>query len=195
MSKRLLIILALGTLIVLGGAGILIIYYFLDTPVDVFMRGQKPYYMQIPIGLFFGYISAKAAWAIVNQPFLKDVKDFFRNIFHPLNLNKLEILLISVCAGIGEEIFFRGAIQPMLGVWVTAMLFVFLHGYITPFNLPLTVYGIYMTVVIGVMGLMFINLGIITAISAHIMIDFLLMTRLAGKNGKETDIADDATSP
>ena len=180
-------ILAVGTLVGFGGAGILIILYFLDIPIKIFLAGAKPFYVQIPVGLTFGYISAKAAWAIVEQPFLKDVKALFSGIFSRLKLNTVEIFFISACAGIGEETLFRGAIQPMLGVWTTAMLFVFLHGYISPFNLPLSVYGIYMTVVIGVVGLMALHLGIITAISAHFVIDYVLLVRLSKDEGEETD--------
>ncbi len=186
-------LLASGTLIGFGGGGILIIHYFLNIPVKVFLAGSKPFYVQISLGLIFGYISAKAAWAIVDQPYLKDVRNLFKNIFRPLGLTKWEITFISVCAGIGEEIFFRGAVQPMLGVWATAMLFVFLHGYINPFNLPLSVYGIYMTVVIGVVGLMALHMGIITAISAHFVIDLVLLIRLTEGETEGADITDDST--
>lgn len=36
-------------------------------------------------------------------------------------------LLISVVVAIGEEVFFRGALQPVLGVWVTSLFFAALH--------------------------------------------------------------------
>lgn len=36
-------------------------------------------------------------------------------------------LILSVIVAIGEEIFFRGALQPILGIWVTSIFFVLLH--------------------------------------------------------------------
>ena len=41
--------------------------------------------------------------------------------------NPLIALIIAFSAGIGEEILFRGAIQPRLGIWVTAFLFAIAH--------------------------------------------------------------------
>ncbi|MBK7566807.1 MAG: CPBP family intramembrane metalloprotease [Bacteroidetes bacterium] len=35
------------------------------------------------------------------------------------------MLFLSFCAGVGEELLFRGAIQPWLGIWLTALLFIF----------------------------------------------------------------------
>jgi len=38
------------------------------------------------------------------------------------------IALLAVSSAVGEEIFFRGALQPLLGFWITAGLFGLLHG-------------------------------------------------------------------
>ncbi len=194
LSKRTLMILALGTLIGFGAAGFIIAYFVHDVSIKKLLAGYSPLYWQLIIGLVFGIISAKAAWSIVELPFLKDIKGLFSNIFQPLKLNKSEIVFISLCAGIGEELFFRGGIQPMLGVWTTAVLFVLLHGYINPFNLPMTVYGLYMTMVIGVMGLMTIHLGIVTSITAHFVIDLILMIKLTEGNNEEMTNPEDAIS-
>lgn len=40
------------------------------------------------------------------------------------------VLIVSASAGIFEELFFRGVLQPILGLWPTAVLFVLLHGYV-----------------------------------------------------------------
>lgn len=41
--------------------------------------------------------------------------------------NPLIAVILAFSAGIGEEILFRGAIQPRLGLWVTALLFAVAH--------------------------------------------------------------------
>jgi membrane protease YdiL (CAAX protease family) len=42
-------------------------------------------------------------------------------------LSTAHVVLLGASAGIGEEITMRGALQPRLGVWVTALLFASLH--------------------------------------------------------------------
>lgn len=78
-------------------------------------------------------------------------------------------LLLAVAAGIGEEILFRGALQPVLGIWVTSLLFAIVH----------TQYGLSVaTVLIFVVGYI---LGIIrrqhnttVAILIHASYNFVL---------------------
>lgn len=38
------------------------------------------------------------------------------------------IAVIAVTSAVGEELLFRGALQPLLGLWLTALVFGFLHG-------------------------------------------------------------------
>lgn len=178
-GKKTILILALGTIVVFGGLGIILIPFIRDIDLPVFLTGIKAIWIQIGIGLAFGLVSAKAGWQIVELPKLHKTKIFFADIIQPLKLNVLEILFISFCAGVGEELFFRGVVQPLLGVWATSFLFVLLHGYLNPFNIPLTFYGIFMVLVIGVMGLFTEHLGILTAITAHATIDFILLLKLS----------------
>jgi len=178
-SKRTLILLAIGTLVVFGGLGIMIIPHVRNIGSVEFLSGTKKYWIQIVLGIIIGVVTAKAGWQIVELPFLQKTKDFFSGLIKPLKLDITQIVFISVCAGIGEELFFRGAIQPMLGVWMTAILFVLLHGYLNPFNISLTIYGIYMVLVIGVLGLMTEYFGILTAIIAHTIIDIILLRELS----------------
>jgi membrane protease YdiL (CAAX protease family) len=44
------------------------------------------------------------------------------------NPSSLAIAGLAVSSAVGEEIFFRGALQPLLGFWITAVLFGLLHG-------------------------------------------------------------------
>jgi membrane protease YdiL (CAAX protease family) len=178
-SKKTILVLALGTLIFFGGLGFFFIPFVRETSTIQFMLGFKQLWLQVLIGLAFGVITARAGWQIVELPKLFKTKVFFSQIIKPLKLSIIEIIIISVCAGIGEELFFRGVLQPLLGIWTTSILFVLLHGYLNPFNLPLTYYGLYMVVVIGVMGLFTENLGILTAMISHTAIDYILLQKLS----------------
>ncbi len=153
-------------------------------PVSLIARLQQgePFVRQIIWGLILGLSLGAAAWLLISQPFLTRTKEFFVDITSPWKLTHLEIVLVSCCAGIGEEILFRGAIQPFLGIGWTSILFVILHGYISPFNGPLTVYGIFMILAIALLGLATIHLGLVVAIVAHIIIDILLLIKLSRDN-------------
>ena len=179
MTKKALFLMAIGTLVVFGGLGVVIIPYTRKTVFLEFLYGTEKYWLQVILGIIIGTITAKAAWQIVELPLLFKTKKFFAELIQPFKLDMSQIIFISICAGIGEELFFRGAIQPMLGVWFTAILFVLLHGYLNPFNLSLTIYGIYMVLVIGVLGLMTERFGILTAIIAHTIIDVVLLRSLS----------------
>ena len=179
LSKKTIMLLALGTLVVFGGVGALLIPYVRDVKFLEFMSGTEKYWLQLTIGILFGIITAKAGWQIIELPKLADTKTFFSKLIKPLKLNFGQIIFISICAGVGEELLFRGAVQPMLGIWITSILFVLLHGYLNPFNLPLTLYGIYMVLVIGVMGLMTEYFGILAAMIAHTLIDIILLRELS----------------
>lgn len=184
-------LLALGTLVIFGGLGLAFIPFVRETDAFNYLLGVKPLWLQLLAGLMLGIVTAKAGWQIVLMPRLKKTKIFFTSIIKPLELTILEIILISICAGVGEELFFRGVVQPLLGVWATSVLFVLLHGYLNPFNLPLTLYGLYMVLVIGVIGLFAEYLGIVSSIIAHSVIDYVLLNELSKaelpKNNSESE--------
>lgn len=170
---------ALGTIFIFGGLGILFVPPTRKIDLISFLVGVSPLWKQVGIGVVFGFIAAKAGWQIVELPRLARTKIFFVRLIKPIKLNIIEILLISLCAGIGEEFFFRGVLQPWLGIWITAFAFVMLHGYLNPFNLPLTGYGFYMVLVIAAIGYMTEHLGIVAAMTAHTVIDVVLLRQLS----------------
>ena len=91
-----------------------------------------------------------------------------------MDLNLVGIIFLSLCAGIGEELFFRAGIQPFLGVWWTAVFFVLLHGYLNPKNVRISIYGLVMVGIIAGFGYLFKYCGIFSAITAHAVFDMVL---------------------
>jgi membrane protease YdiL (CAAX protease family) len=91
------------------------------------------------------------------------------------------IALISIIVGVSEEIMFRAAIQPLLGVWLTSMFFTVVHLNFaaserknTDWLLALFSIGsIYAISVI--LGFLFIRFGLLSAIAAHIIYDMLVL--------------------
>ncbi|WMJ75483.1 CPBP family intramembrane glutamic endopeptidase [Cytophagaceae bacterium ABcell3] len=177
--KRILI-LGLGTLLFFGVGGILIIEFLQDNRfVDVLLDGWS-IELQLLVGLTAGLISAGIALFIITRKFFQKERTFYYNMISKLGLNLPAILFISLCAGIGEEIFFRAGIQPFLGVWLTSILFVLLHGYLNPRNPRITIYGSVMVFIIAGFGYLFEHVGLISVMTAHAVFDMVLFLKIQG---------------
>lgn len=61
-----------------------------------------------------------AAWAFLKRWMLQVAP-----LFSAIRLR--EMVMLSVVAGFGEEILFRGVLQPMTGIWLTSALFAAVH--------------------------------------------------------------------
>lgn len=179
--------LGLFTLLGMGGLGLLIIHWSDGASFPDMLRGTVPVWKQVLIGTGFGTLSAFLAWGIIRLPFMKPVERKYRVLIGSIGIGWSDVIFLSLCAGIGEEVLFRGGIQPHLGVWPTAILFVALHGYLNPKDWRITLYGVFMTVAIGIMGILFDRYGAWTAFTAHSIIDIVLLKALTrsyeGKDG------------
>lgn len=172
-------ILGLGWLTLFGfsALGIVVHLYWLNQPIKTLFEFKWNPGLQLGLGLIGGLFFGFGAWLIIRQKFFKDQRTKYSHLFSGLKLKTFDIWFISFCAGAGEEIFFRGGIQPWLGVEITAIIFVAVHGYLNPMNWRLSLYGLYMTAVIVLIGYMAQYFGLLTAIIAHMMIDVVLFTR------------------
>ncbi|MEX0967155.1 MAG: CPBP family intramembrane glutamic endopeptidase [Bacteroidia bacterium] len=176
--KHRLYVLCAITLLVLPIVGEFISRAFIPRPlIDVFQEGWE-WQWQVLAGSAYGMGSAWIAREILRTPAMGGVRRFFSSLLYRMRLNGFEILLLSFSAGIGEELLFRGAVQPLLTIWPTAIIFVALHGYLNPYNWSLTLYGIYMILLSAGLGYLFEYAGIIAAITAHVVVDIILLYAL-----------------
>ena len=175
------ILLGIFTLIIFGATGIYIIEKVQGKDfVSLLLLGWSiP--LQLLTGLVCGLISAGVALFIITRKFFIREKLYYRSLISKLNLNNSKIIFISFCAGVGEEIFFRAALQPMLGIWLTSLIFVALHGYLNPLNWRISLYGIVMIFIIAGFGYLFEVAGLITVMTAHAIFDIVLLKLLQEK--------------
>lgn len=178
LSAKNILLLGVITLIGLGGLGLGLQFAFSDYDVMAFYRGYEPIWVQLFVGSIYGFIGAYLGWKIINMRFLQPVKEKYSGMIQQMNLTGWQVIFISICAGVGEEILFRGFIQDYLGIWLTALVFVAIHGYLNPKNSRIFVYGAFMTVVIAGLGYLTENTGIIAAMAAHTVIDIYLLKKL-----------------
>jgi uncharacterized protein len=177
-STRNILLLGLITLLGMGGLGLVLQYFFSDYNLMEFYRGYEPIWVQLVVGSIYGLIGAYLGWKIINMPYLAPVRSKYGSMIYQLNLKLPHIIFISICAGVGEEVLFRGIIQEWLGIWLTAIIFVAIHGYLNPRDKLISIYGAFMTLVIVGMGYLAENTGIIAAMAAHTVVDIYLLHKL-----------------
>lgn len=178
MNKQLIILLGWVTLLGFSWLGFVISWYLNDVAIFQLFESEVSLLIQVPAGLLFGTLAGALCWAYVNGGWMRGAEHDYTSLIRSLDLNWIRIVFISFCAGVGEEILFRGAIQPYLGVWITAVFFVAIHGYLNPKDLPLSGYGLLMVLVVVGFGYGTEYLGLVSSISAHFAIDVVLLWQL-----------------
>lgn len=162
------------TLLTFGTGGYFLIEYAQGKSFSVLFSEGKPFFFQFFTGAAAGLLSAGLALIIITRKFFTHQKNFYFKMISQWKLSYGEMIFLSLCAGTAEELFFRAGLQPFLGIWWTALLFVFLHGYLNPKNWRISVYGIVMTGVIAGFGYLYETAGIIAAMAAHMVFDLIL---------------------
>ena len=111
---------------------------------------------------------------------LQGLKPLLFLCHHPLAV----LLTISLLAGVGEELLFRGFIQQFVGIWWTAIIFLLPHLSF-PLMLKQTLDRILLTIfylVAGLLlGLLAREVGLIAAIMAHTIYDFGIFSLIKQK--------------
>lgn len=104
--------------------------------------------------------------------------EVLRPLFHPCTL--LDLAVVSLLAGVGEEMLFRGVLQAVLSDWLgigpglatASLLFGLMHAITRTYVVIATVFGIYL-------GAIWLATGnLVVPILAHALYDFLVLAYL-----------------
>lgn len=157
--------------------------YYLQqkAPLEIFIS-ETIFWQQIIWGLAVGFMSGIAGLALLQTSLLRPTLTKYGYLIQSLQLNFFQVLFLSVCAGVGEEILFRGSLQHWGGPIITSIVFVAIHGYLDPRDWRITIYGIFMTTVIILISYLYSYVGIMSSISAHFAIDVVLLYFLSKKS-------------
>jgi len=131
--------------------------------------------LQLLVGTLLGAISALVAIQIIRIPAIQNASKKYTDIISRIQLTLPLVVLISISAGLGEEILFRLVIQNLIGLWPAALIFVAIHGYLNPMNWRISIYGFYLVLIAASFGYLYNNLGIWSATMAHATFDFVLL--------------------
>ncbi len=106
----------------------------------------------------------------------RDLHASFRDLLGPLTMR--EIVILALASSIGEELLFRGALLPWLGVWLQAGVFALLHVGPGKRFLPWTASAMALGLAFGALAKWTGNLG--GPIAAHFVINFLNLRYIVG---------------
>jgi membrane protease YdiL (CAAX protease family) len=156
-----------------------ILYYFNATEFMIpVIIGKMSLLFQIGIGVAGGFVLSGMTWLMGQWKYLDDVNFDYTLRLGIFNFSFQEILFLSFCAGVGEEIVFRGMIQPWLGILTTSFMFIALHGYMSYSSWPKVIFGLILFAVGTVLGILGAYVGLLAAIVAHILYDIVAFLRI-----------------
>ncbi|MBL7897553.1 MAG: CPBP family intramembrane metalloprotease [Crocinitomicaceae bacterium] len=131
--------------------------------------------ISVPAFISAGIIFGLFVIYLTDLPYFDKSLSKYRNLLSDLKITRFQAFFLSFAAGFGEEVFFRGAIQPWLGIWITAFLFVAIHGYFSFKNWPVNIFAFGLTLFIALIGWSAIQFSIWHAIAAHFSYDLVLL--------------------
>lgn len=177
-ANELLLMMGLYVLIALGGVGFMMRRTFSETlqRLGLAMPTWRDLNTGIALGVlcYVGVFAANLVWQALAPPELYAEQTLAtREIFESYSANLGVGLLMAVCAGIGEEILYRGALQPIFGVWATSIYFTLMHTQYTLTPAALLILAV--SLVYGWLRLRYGTLAAIVAHSVYNMLPFLLV--------------------
>jgi membrane protease YdiL (CAAX protease family) len=140
---------------------------------DIFRIGAAPSWLLLggpAIGAGIG-LSVVGLTRVATRRFqwAKDLHTSFRDLLGPLTGK--EIVILALASSLGEELLFRGALLPWLGLVIQAVIFALLHIGPGKRFLPWTLSAFVLGAGFGALAEYTGNLG--GPIAAHFMINFL----------------------
>jgi membrane protease YdiL (CAAX protease family) len=154
---------ALAGLLLAAGRGDPNVFVFAGRPTWLMASGPG---FGIATGLFVVWLSrlATARWQ-----WARDLHGSFKDLLGPLTAR--DIVILALASSVGEEVLFRGALMPWLGIWIQAGIFAMLHVGPGKRFLPWT--GMALVMGFG-FGELAVQTGTLAApIAAHFVINFL----------------------
>jgi len=136
----------------------------------------QPIAMQLTIAGVFALLCTAGASIALRIPYLR------RYVRVPDALQKIDLSgkrpwVVGLCAGVGEELLFRAALQPLVGLWLGAILFAAAHMKTAALGSSSSwkrlAYILNVAVAGVALGLVFEHLGLLAAVLIHATIDIV----------------------
>lgn len=184
-GKKLLFYSMISALIYLFVAWFIYYFWLDESLVSAFKHG-----ISLPGQLITGVLTGLGAAAVliffISRPPVSTVLDDFSlfRAIKQIHFTPFDRIQVSLFAGAGEEVLFRGAIQPVLGIWVTSFIFIAIHGYVSIRSAGHLIFTLLFFALSMMLGILYETAGLISAMCAHAVYDVVMLwwvDRLEGK--------------
>jgi membrane protease YdiL (CAAX protease family) len=143
-------------------------------------------------GIAIGLSDAIPAWTVfLNVSAFSAFRDQMLELADRMDLRGFNPLWMALCAGVSEESLFRGALQPLIGIWWTSLAFTLAHfrtGSFQSMNRTKWGYAGFVVLASLLMGYVFIEVGLIAAAVSHFVVDVIgIVIIRRGVRGTATD--------
>ncbi|HAB89060.1 MAG TPA: hypothetical protein DCF84_00900 [Bacteroidetes bacterium] len=168
----------------MGGLGLVLLPYTSEVTWQIlFEKSYNHLYSSLALGGGIG-LGASLVSLFISRSFpTSDLERKLRQRLPLHSMSSLTIVFLSLCAGIGEELLFRGPllfglfeyISLPAGILINAIFFVGLHGYLNPKQDLPWVLRLWLVTFSGALGLITLSFSIVCAIIAHTIYDLVLL--------------------
>ena len=152
---------------------------FGERPLETIALDGKPLVDQIAWGTTIALaVGVPFVAGIQFIPSLAPLRSQFVEVAIRVDFSGLNPLWMAIFAGLGEEVLFRGAIQPIIGLWWSSLVFVLLHSGTYQFrslNWKKAVLAVFVFGVSLLLGYIFVNVGLLAAVAAHTTFDIVAL--------------------
>jgi membrane protease YdiL (CAAX protease family) len=175
--------LGLITLIGFPVPSILILHFLEEKTYAEIFQLDNLRFLPIIQGISVGIIAGFLIYRITRLNVFNDIPLKVEEMILESKLTYMDALFLSFSAGFGEELLFRTGVQTYLGVILTSILFVAIHGYFSIKHPKISLYGLLVLPFILILGYGYIYLGLWFSIAAHFSYDLLLFLLILRKKG------------
>lgn len=151
------------------------VFFRMQSFLSLFTSG-KSLTQQILLGLLLGVELAVYVSLIVGKTrAFSGFRKFLGGIISRVRPGGFDMVLVALLAGFSEEVFFRATLQPMLGIWLTSLLFVLAHVGVGRFNWTKIAFGAFVFSMSVLFGFTYEQVGLVAAIIAHASYDLVFL--------------------
>ncbi len=192
LSRKSLYALSLAMTVVFTFGGWLYITYLTDHTIFEALSRGFPLKEQLAVGAAIGVLVGVAfSVAVFMIPWFEALREKAREIVNAVRPRWYDLVVLSLAAGWGEEILFRGALQPVVGIWIASLLFAAAHGMLNFRSKGQIAYTVFLFLAGFGLGLVYEWAGLVASMTLHAVYDFaglttlVLFTNRRGKDGGE----------
>jgi membrane protease YdiL (CAAX protease family) len=151
------------------------IFYFQDISLSAVFSVTVRELYSIPTFLSAGIIFGMLMIWMTELRYFEEALSKYTSLLAQFKISRFQVIFLSICAGFGEEVFFRGALQPLFGIFSTAIVFVAMHGYYSYKSVKVNLFAICLTAFIILLGWSAEKYSIWHAIAGHFSYDLILL--------------------